>query len=167
MASGFDFKIDVSDFRGIEHEEFRTNLLNLALTEPTKYNKLRMDVLKKVKKAAVDNQYAIYYYLLTEGFGVADDGKSKSGLHILSGTPSAAQIPIFKPNVPKHIVNEFAMKASATIDKIAEEALNKKSPKIGKKSPIKDYTRKQRGIWVLPNHKLVLFVIYVFCFYIY
>ena len=132
MASGFDFKIDVSDFRGIEHEEFRTNLLNLALTEPTKYNKLRMDVLRKVKKAAVDNQYAIYYYLLTEGFGVADDGKSKSGLHILSGTPSAAQIPIFKPNVPKHIVNEFAMKASATIDKIAEEALNMIMPKAWK-----------------------------------
>ena len=125
----FNFKIDVSDFRGIEHEEFRTNLLNLALTEPTKYNKLRMDVLKKVKKAAVDNQYAIYYYLLTEGYGVADDGKSRSGLHILAGTGSAAQITLFKPNVPKHIVNEFAMKASATIDKIAEEALNMIMPK--------------------------------------
>ena len=54
MSAGFDFKIDVSDFRGIEHEEFRTNLLNLALTKPTEYNKLRMHVLRKVKKAAVD-----------------------------------------------------------------------------------------------------------------
>ena len=80
----FNFKIDVSDYRGIEHEEFRTNLLNLALTKPTDYNKLRMIVLRKVKKAAVDSQYAIYYYLLTEGFGVGDNGKSK-GFHILSG----------------------------------------------------------------------------------
>ncbi len=34
----FNFKIDVADFRGIEHEEFRTNILNLALTQPTAYN---------------------------------------------------------------------------------------------------------------------------------
>ena len=66
MADSFNFKIDASDYRGIEHEEFRTNLLNLALTQPTEYNKLRMIVLKKVKKAAVDAQYTIYYYLLLE-----------------------------------------------------------------------------------------------------
>ena len=74
----FNFKIDPSDYRGIEHEEFRTNLLNLALTRPTEYNKLRMMVLKKVKKAAVESQYSIYYYLLTDGCSVADDGKTKS-----------------------------------------------------------------------------------------
>ncbi len=64
MADSFNFKIDPSDYRGIEHEEFRTNLLNLALTRPTEYNKLRMNVLKKVTKAAVESQYSIYYYLL-------------------------------------------------------------------------------------------------------
>jgi hypothetical protein len=130
MSSGFDFKIDVSDFRGIEHEEFRTNLLNLALTKPTDYNKLRMIVLRKVKKAAVDAQYGIYYYLLTEGCLASDDGKTK-GLNILAdatvGFPAYQEM--FKPNVPKHIVNEFAMKASATIDKIAEEAINMIMPK--------------------------------------
>ena len=121
----FNFKIDVCDFRGIEHEEFRTNLLNLALTKPTEYNKLRMHVLRKIKKAAVDAQYGIYYYLLTEGCSASDDGKTK-GNNILAdlrdGTENHKEI--FKPNVPKHIVNEFAMKASATIDKIAEEAIN-------------------------------------------
>ena len=121
----FNFKIDPSDYRGIEHEEFRTNLLNLALTQPTEYNKLRMHVLRRVKKAAVDSQYAIYYYLLTDGHGVADDGKTRSANNICFGYPEvAAHQKIFKPNVPKHIVNEFALKASATIDKIAEEALN-------------------------------------------
>jgi len=131
MSNGFDFKIDVSDFRGIEHEEFRTNLLNLALTKPTDYNKLRMHVLRKVKKAAVNAQYGIYYYLLTEGCSASDDGKTK-GFHILAdstdGTTSGHQ-GIFKPSVPKHLVNEFAMKASATIDKISEEALNMILPK--------------------------------------
>ena len=121
----FNFKIDPSDYRGIEHEEFRTNLLNLALTQPTEYNKLRMHVLRKVKKAAVDSQYAIYYYLLTEGHGVGADGKTKAANNICADTPAvAAHVDIFVPRVPKHIVNEFALKASATIDKIAEEAIN-------------------------------------------
>jgi hypothetical protein len=129
MADSFNFKIDASDYRGIEHEEFRTNLLNLALTQPTEYNKLRMIVLKKVKKAAVDAQYNIYYYLLTDGCGVGGtDGKTKTN-NLLFGTPSEPHMTIFKPNIPKHIVNEFALKASATIDKIAEEALNMIMPK--------------------------------------
>ena len=51
MGDNFNFKIDPSDYRGIEHEEFRTNLLNLALTRPTEYNKLRMNVLKKGKES--------------------------------------------------------------------------------------------------------------------
>ena len=92
----FNFKIDPSDYRGIEHEEFRTNLLNLALTRPTEYNKLRMNVLKKVKKAAVESQYAIYYYLLTEGCSVGDDGKTKSQ-HILANVvESSEHMGIFK-----------------------------------------------------------------------
>ena len=125
MSDGFDFKINVSDFQGIEHEEFRTNLLNLALTRPTDYNKLRMHVLRKVKKAAVDSQYNIYYYLLTEGCSLAPDGKNK-GQNVLfdAETPINDYAGIFKPNIPKHMVNEFAMKASATIDKISMEALN-------------------------------------------
>ena len=46
--SDFNFKVNPSDFRGIEHEKFRTQLLNLALTKPTEYNQLRMDVLEAV-----------------------------------------------------------------------------------------------------------------------
>lgn len=114
----FNFKVNPSDFRGIEHEKFRTKLLNLAITEPTKYNQLRMDVLAAVKEAAVNSQYNIYYYLLTTGKNEANDG------HILEDTPSAGLSGLFVPRVPANVVNEFAMKASATIDKIAEEAIN-------------------------------------------
>ena len=32
MADDFNFKVNPSDFRGIEHEKFRTRLLNLAIT---------------------------------------------------------------------------------------------------------------------------------------
>jgi hypothetical protein len=110
----FNFKVIPSDFRGIEHEKFRTKLLNLAITEPTKYNQLRMDVLEKVKEAAVNSQYNIYYYLLTTGRNEVNNAS------IIEGEPNAD---LFVPRVPANVVNEFAMKASATIDKIAEEAI--------------------------------------------
>jgi len=35
MSDDFNFKVNPSDFRGIEHEKFCTRLLNLAITEPT------------------------------------------------------------------------------------------------------------------------------------
>ncbi len=113
----FNFKVNPSDFRGIEHEKFRTKLLNLAITEPTKYNQLRMDVLEKVKEAAVNSQYNIYYYLLTTGMNETNDG------HILEKSTSKGLSGLFVPRVPANVVNEFAMKASASIDKIAEEAI--------------------------------------------
>ena len=73
-----------------------------------------MLVLERVKQKAVDTQYDIYYYLLTKGF---DETGTKS---IIEGKPNAD---LFVPRVPANVVNEFAMKASATIDKIAEEAI--------------------------------------------
>ena len=65
-----------------------------------------MNVLKKVKKPAVESQYAIYYYLSTEGCSVAPDGKTKSN-HILydANDGSENHHNSFKPRVPKHIVN--------------------------------------------------------------
>ena len=110
----FNFKVNPSDFRGIEHEKFRTKLLNLAITKPTEYNDLRMNVLEAVKQKAVNAQYNIYYYLLTAGRNEENDGS------IIEGKPNAD---LFVPRVPANVVNEFAMKASATIDKIAEEAI--------------------------------------------
>ena len=111
---GFNFKVNPSDFRGIEHEKFRTKLLNLAITKPTEYNDLRMNVLEAVKEKAVNAQYNIYYYLLTAGRNEKNDAS------IIEGKPNAD---LFVPRVPANVVNEFAMKASATIDKIAEEAI--------------------------------------------
>ena len=82
-----------------------------------------MDVLEKIKEAAVNAQYNIYYYLLTVGMN------EKNDKHNLEKTASANLLggdynKFFCPRVPANVVNEFAMKASATIDKIAEEAIN-------------------------------------------
>ena len=120
----FNFKINPADYAGIDHEAYRSDMLQLALSQPTVYTQLRKEVLRLVKKEAVNSQYAIYYYLLTVGQEV---GTGSGGNSILSQTdvPKAVQDQsgIFVPHVPAQIVNEFALKAAKTIDKIAEEAI--------------------------------------------
>lgn len=120
--SDFNFKIDASNYGGIDHEAYRSDMLQLALSQPTAYAQLRKDVLDAVKKQAVNSQYLIYFYLLTEGCKVAPDGKT-IGVSVLNGSPSSGQSKLFKPKVPYQIVNEFALKASKTIDRISEEAI--------------------------------------------
>ena len=107
-----NFKIETSDYLGIDHEAYKTKLFQLALTKPDAYFELRELVLEKVKKDAVANQYDVYYNLLSKG--ADSNGKS-----ILSGTYEA----LFKPCVPLQETNQFALKASKTIDAICEEAI--------------------------------------------
>ena len=119
----FNFKINPNDYLGTDNEQFKTRLLQVALAEPTRYFALRRAVLENVKNAAVQAQYDIYYYLLTNG--------SRQGYHgfpgsITRGYNPAAPAEIvdnFTPNIPKQKVNEFALKAAKTIDAIAEEAI--------------------------------------------
>jgi hypothetical protein len=128
--SDFNFKIDPSNYGGIDHEAYRSDMLQLALSQPTVYTQLRKDVLHAVKKEAVNSQYAIYFYLLTEGCKVAPNGKDL-GVSVLNfdGSKSQAQAGVFKPHVPYQVVNEFALKASKTIDRISEEAIEMILPK--------------------------------------
>jgi len=118
--SDFNFKIDPSNYAGIDHEAYRSDMLQLALSQPTVYTQLRKDVLQTVKKEAVNTQYAIYYNLHTKE-------QNPDGGSVLSRTSSrglgSGPSPVFNPRVPNQIVNEFALKASKTIDRIAEEAI--------------------------------------------
>ncbi len=113
--SDFDFKINPSNYAGIDHEAYRSDMLQLALAQPTVYTQLRKDVLQTGKKEAVNTQYAIYYHLLTKG-------QNPDGSSVLSRTSSRG-VKEFVPHVPNQLVNEFALKASQTIDRIAEEAI--------------------------------------------
>jgi hypothetical protein len=109
-----DFELDPADYLGIEHEAFKADMLQLALSKPSEYFQLRKDVLAAVKKKAVEDQYKVYYKLLTTG-------EKPGGGHIFgSGNAKAT---LFVPKMPKQKVNEFALKAAKTIDAIAEEAV--------------------------------------------
>ena len=107
-----NFKIDTSDYLGMNHEAYKTKLFQLALTKPDDYFELRAEVLTKVKQNAVALQYNVYYYLLSDG----NDSNNSPIVQAKFRT-------IFKPCVPLQETNEFAMKASKTIDAICEEAV--------------------------------------------
>ena len=114
------FELNTSDYLGIDHAAFRDDMLALALSKPSEYFLLRKQVLAAVKRDAVANIYKIYYNLLTEG----KDGR---GNLVLSGGFETGladtTVRAFVPKYPKQKVNEFALGASETIDKIAEEAI--------------------------------------------
>ena len=119
-----DFKIDTGDYLGIKYESFKDEMLALALAEPSEYFKLRKSVLATVKQQAVEDQFRIYYILLTSG-------TDKEGGEII---PRSAGIrddtaAKFRPNYPKQLTSQFALGAAKTIDKIAEEAVEILLPK--------------------------------------
>ena len=119
MADNFNFRIDPADYLGIEYEKFKTEMLELAISKPDKYFQLRKLVLEGVKTAAVKKQYAVYYFLLTQGRKAQDNG-TEGDFYLNTQDPDFAK---FRPNVPKQKVNEFALKAAKTIDAISEEAV--------------------------------------------
>ena len=102
-----DFKLDTADYLSIEYNSFRDDMLELALSKPSEYFKLRKTVLQAVKKDAVENMYKTYYNLLSKGTDLADQP-------IEDG---------FVPHYPKQLVNQFTLGAAKTIDKIAEDAI--------------------------------------------
>ena len=118
------FNIDTGDYLGIKYESFKDEMLALALAEPSEYFKLRKAVLQQVKQQAVEDQFRIYYNLLTAG-------TDKDGREVIPGGAGvkAETAAKFKPNYPKQLSSQFALGAAKTIDKIAEEAVEILLPK--------------------------------------
>ena len=120
-----NFKIDSADYLGIENESFKQRMLELAISKPKDYFLIRRTVLAAVKKVAVQNQYNVYYHLLSTLSLPLDDGSK--GLLVINKCPEAMAVfeekKDFQPCVPKQVVNEFALAAAKTIDAIAEKAI--------------------------------------------
>jgi hypothetical protein len=119
----FNFKIGPSNYLGTEHAAFKTDMMQLALSSPSEYFKLRKVVLNRVKATAVNRQYAIYYYLLTSGNITKLDGTDSGESLAESAGLQDDTVKMWAPNLPKQEVNDFALKAAKTIDAIAEEAI--------------------------------------------
>ncbi len=56
MADDFNFKINPADYLGSDYEAFKTDMLELAISKPSEYFKLRKVILKRIKTQAVQDQ---------------------------------------------------------------------------------------------------------------
>lgn len=122
MADDFNFKINPADYLGSDYEAFKTDMLELAISKPSEYFNLRKIVLKRVKTQAVQDQYNIYYSLLTAG--VAYNSIKEGTTEVVPKNANISGVDgIFVPKMPKQLVNEFALKAAKTIEAIADEAV--------------------------------------------
>lgn len=114
MSSSMNFKIDTSSYLGQQYDGYKNELLGVALANPSKYFKIRKNVVDYVKKEAVKNLYDVIYYTLKEG-------KKTDGSKIDDELPEG-------PEVPPIEINEIALTASRTLNKILDEVLEKIVP---------------------------------------
>jgi hypothetical protein len=140
MASTFE--IDPADYLSIDYEAFRDDMLELALSRPAEYFELRKAVLMAVKKEACVKQYNVYYNLLTKA------KKSDGSTSIFQGITEPTAADRFVPNYPKQLVNQFALGAAKTIDKISEDAVELLLPRDFKSIANERTGTKSKGLGI-------------------
>lgn len=61
------FKLDTSNYIGFKYEKYLNEMRSMALTEPTKYAKLRNEAIDKLSDAVSRDFYNRTYEILTNG----------------------------------------------------------------------------------------------------
>ena len=115
-----NFRIDTSNYLGIEHSNFKNKLMEIALVTPSDYFELREFVLSSVKEQAIKNFYDTIYYVLSEGKLRATDAVGSAAAN--DGT-AARRAGIFKPNYPKQKITEIALQGAKTMDNIIDDVI--------------------------------------------
>ena len=117
------FKINTTNYLGIGHSTFKNKLLEIALTQPAQYFKIRENVLKNVKERAISNMYDTFYSVMTEGT-VKKEGVSGNAAYDSENLVGGLDVTkVFVPNYPNQKVTEFALGAAKTLDAICDECI--------------------------------------------
>jgi hypothetical protein len=124
MADGMDFKINVSNYFGVDHERYLDNLQAYAITKPSQYMKMRSVIIDKVKKENMETMYKLFYNLLTTG--TENDGRTS--LVNVRGA-DAEWIQLFVPNMSKQQVSEIALGAVKTMNGLIDNVMEDLIPK--------------------------------------
>ena len=120
-----NFKIDTTNYLGIGHSTFKNKLLEIALTQPAQYFKIRENVLKNVKEKAISNMYETFYNVMTDGTIKTPGGVVANAAYDaenpVGGTIDTNKV--FVPQYPNQKVTEFALGAAKTLDSICDECI--------------------------------------------
>ena len=109
------FYINIKNELGLDYKRVRGDLLALSLSKPSNYYELRTKVITNITEAMVEQTYTMFWQLLRNG---------KIDSNQLDYTPITGGNKAFIPQLPEHLINQFATKAARTIEDICEEAVS-------------------------------------------
>jgi len=108
------FFIDIKNELGLDYKRVRGDLLALSLSKPSNYYELRSSVITGITEQMVEMIYIMVWELLRNGKIGADQISYSNVLNAKKA---------FIPQLPEHLINQFATKAARTVEDICEEAV--------------------------------------------
>jgi len=118
--STLKFYIDIKNELGLNYKKVRGDLLATSLTKPQNYYALRNTIISSLTEAQVENMYAVVWRCLRNGQKPNGDPITYNNA---DNTPTQ-----FVPQVPEHIIGEFASKAARTIESLMEDIIEQILP---------------------------------------
>ena len=114
------FYIDIKNELGLNYKKVRGDLLATSLAKPQNYYTLRNDIISNMTEASVQTMYTVVWQCLR-------NGQKPDGNPFTYKNASDA-VTQFVPQVPEHIIGEFASKAAKTIENLMEDIIEQILP---------------------------------------
>ena len=105
-------KRNPQDILGLQFSQYKQKVYSLSITNPTEYFKVREEMEETLKRVLVTNMYDVIYNLLR--YGIINDGTGEKEVCIGKS----------KPNYPSNLVNDEAIKISATLNTIIDQIID-------------------------------------------
>ena len=111
-----NFTVDVEDYLGFNNSASRAKLLALSLSNPSKYESIRAEIVKKLRNEAVKQVYTSLMAFLTTGKAKPTDA-APINLDVV-------------PAIPAQEASRFCLSASETLNKIFCECVDLALPPL-------------------------------------
>ena len=112
-------EVDSLNYLGIDFDDYRSRVYSYALAYPADYLSMREIVVTTVRNEAVKNLYRTFRNAMMTGTTDGSTPICKKPKHV----------ELFKPKMPKHLVETFCLSAAQTLRRICEECVNELLPR--------------------------------------
>jgi len=109
MADTANFRVDPTNYLGLDYSQFKNKLYKLALTNPERFFELRERVFQTIQKDMVTELYTTVVNLLSDGRDV--NGRP---LVVIDGNP-------IKVGFPSQKINQISLSYSESLSEMMEE----------------------------------------------
>ena len=109
------FYININNELGLNYKRVKGSLLALSLSKPSNYYDLRNDIINKITEQSVQDTYTRFWNILRNGRIGGDQCRY---------VDEQGRATAFVPQLPEHLINEFATKCARTIEEMCEECVD-------------------------------------------